>query len=106
MPQRLIIGVVTADKMDKAIRVEIERLVRNEKYGKILRRKTVCHAHDENNECKVGDTVEIRECPPRSKLKRWEFVRVVAKSRLVDLAALKAAHEAGAAAAKAQQPQG
>ena len=53
--------------MAKTRRVEIPRLVRHAKYGKILHRKTVCHVHDENNESHVGDTVEIRECPPRSQ---------------------------------------
>jgi small subunit ribosomal protein S17 len=91
MPKRLEIGVVTSDKGAKTRRVEIARLVRHPKYGKILRRRTVCHVHDENNESHRGDTVEIRECPPRSRLKRWELVRVVAKSRAVDIAGMRAA---------------
>src|SRR5215470_13796918 len=91
MPKRLEIGVVTSDKSAKTRRVEIPRLVRHAKYGKILRRKTVCHVHDENNESHQGDTVQIRECPPRSRLKRWELVRVVAKSQAVDIAAMRAA---------------
>jgi small subunit ribosomal protein S17 len=91
MPKRIEIGVVKSDKAAKTRRVEIPRLVRHAKYGKILRRRTICHVHDENNESHEGDTVEIRECPPRSKLKRWELVRVVAKSRAVDLAAMRAA---------------
>jgi small subunit ribosomal protein S17 len=91
MPKRLEIGVVTSDKGAKTRRVEIPRLVRHPKYGKILRRRTVCHVHDENNESHRGDTVEIRECPPRSRLKRWELVRVVAKSRAVDIAGMRAA---------------
>jgi small subunit ribosomal protein S17 len=90
MPKQVSIGVVTSDKMAKTRRVEIARLVRHPKYGKILRRKTVCHVHDEAEEAKVGDTVEIRESRPRSKTKRWELVKVIAKSRLVDLAAMKA----------------
>ena len=77
--------MVVKDKTAKTRRVEIPRLVRHAKYGKILRRKTVCHVHDENNESHDGDTVEIRECPPRSRLKRWELVRVVAKSQAVDI---------------------
>lgn len=91
MPKRVSIGVVTSDKMAKTRRVEIARLVRHPKYGKIMRRKTVCHVHDEAEEAHVGDTVEIRESRPRSKTKRWELVRVVAKSQLVDIAAMKAA---------------
>jgi small subunit ribosomal protein S17 len=80
-----------SDKTAKTRRVEIPRLVRHAKYGKILRRKTVCHVHDENNESHVGDTVEIVESRPRSKTKCWELVRIVSKSRLVDIAAMRAA---------------
>jgi small subunit ribosomal protein S17 len=91
MPKRQIVGVVTGDKMNKSRRVEIARLVRHPKYGKYLRRRTVCHVHDENNESKFGDTVEIIEAPPRSKTKRWDLVRIVSKSQLIDIAAMKAA---------------
>lgn len=91
MPKKLSIGVVTSDRMAKTRRVEIPRLVRHAKYGKILRRKTVCHVHDEENEAQLGDTVEIRESRPRSKTKRWELVRVITKSQLVDIAAMRAA---------------
>jgi small subunit ribosomal protein S17 len=91
MPKNTSIGVVTSDKTAKTRRVEIARLVRHAKYGKILRRKTVCHVHDESEESHLGDTVEIRESRPRSKTKRWELVRVVTKSRAVDIAAMKAA---------------
>ena len=80
MPKRQVIGVVTSDKMNKSRRVEIERLVQHPKYGKFMRRRTVCHVHDENNESHEGDTVEIIEAPPRSKLKRWDLVRIVTKS--------------------------
>ena len=71
------IGVVTSDKMNKTRRVEVERLVPHPKYGKLLRRRTVCHAHDETNESHVGDIVEIMETRPLSKLKRWRIVRIV-----------------------------
>jgi len=91
MPKKQLIGVVASDKMDKSRRVEIDRMVRHPKYGKYIKRRTVCHVHDENNESKVGDTVEIIECPPRSKTKRWDLVKVVAKSRQVDIAAMRAA---------------
>ena len=94
MPKRVAIGVVTSDKTAKTRRVEIPRQVRHPKYGKILHRKTVCHVHDENGESHVGDTVEIVECPPRSATKRGELVRVVQKSRAVDLAAMRAAAKA------------
>jgi small subunit ribosomal protein S17 len=91
MPKRQTIGVVTGDKMLKTRRVEIDRQVRHAKYGKILRRRTVCHVHDENNESQIGDTVEIIEAPPRSRLKRWDLVRIVSKSQQVDIAAMRAA---------------
>jgi small subunit ribosomal protein S17 len=79
------------DKTLKTRRVEIQRLVKHAKYGKILHRKTVCHVHDENNESGLGDTVEIIECRPRSRTKSWELVRVVSKSQAVDIAAMRAA---------------
>ena len=94
MPKRVSIGIVTSDKMQKTRRVELARLVKHPKYGKILRRKTVCHVHDESGESHVGDTVEIVESRPLSRTKRWELVRVVTKSRLVDIAAMRAAAKA------------
>jgi small subunit ribosomal protein S17 len=93
MPKRLAIGVVTSDKCRKSRRVEMSRREKDPLYGKYIRRRTVCHVHDENNESGLGDTVEIRECPPKSKTKRWELVRVVEKSRLIDLVALRAAQK-------------
>ena len=94
MPKKQVIGVVTSDRASKTRRVEIDRLVRHPKYGKFVKSRTVCHVHDEQNESAEGDTVEIIECPPKSKLKRWELVRVVAKSQAVDLGALRAAQKA------------
>lgn len=94
MPKRVLVGVVTKDKMQKSRRVEIQRSVRHPKYGKILRRKTVCHVHDEDEVSKMGDTVEIVECRPRSKTKCWELVRVLTESQLVDLVAMRAAAKA------------
>jgi small subunit ribosomal protein S17 len=101
MPKRLVTGVVTSDKMNKSRRVEIERLVRHRMYGKFMRRRTVCHVHDENNESHEGDTVEIVEAPPRSKLKRWDLVRIVTRAQQVDLAAMRAAGETDAPAVAA-----
>ncbi len=94
MPKRVAFGVVTGDRMDKTRRVEIQRLVQHPKYGKYIRRRTVCYVHDENNESRQGDTVEIIEGRPRSKAKRWELVRVVSRSLLVDVAAMRAAARA------------
>jgi small subunit ribosomal protein S17 len=73
------IGVVASDKMTKTRRVVVDRLVPHPKYGKMLRRRTICHAHDEANESHVGDTVEIMETRPLSKTKRWRIVRIVRK---------------------------
>ena len=91
MPKRVVQGIVISDKMAKTRRVEIARLVRHPKYGKYLRAKTVCYVHDENGDSHVGDTVEIVESIPLSRTKRWDLVRVVEKSRLIDLAAMRAA---------------
>jgi len=91
MPKRVAMGVVTGDKTSKTRRVEIGRLVKHPKYGKYLRERTVCYVHDEKDESHVGDTVEIVESRPLSRTKRWQLVRVVSKSRLVDVAALRSA---------------
>ena len=91
MPKRVVVGVVTSDKMNKTRRVEIPRLVKHPKYGKYVRRKTVCYVHDEKDESGTGDMVEIVESRPLSKLKRWELVKVVRKSTAVDVTALRAA---------------
>jgi small subunit ribosomal protein S17 len=71
--------------------VEIPRLVRHPRYGKYVRRKTICHVHDENNESHAGDLVEIVESRPMSRMKRWALVRVVEKGRMLDLVAMRAA---------------
>jgi small subunit ribosomal protein S17 len=79
--RRVEIGVVTRDKMNKTRRVEIPRLVKHPRYGKYIRRRTICHVHDENNESRTGDTVEIMESRPLSKSKHWRLVRIVTKAR-------------------------
>jgi small subunit ribosomal protein S17 len=89
MPRRVVTGTVTSAASAKTRRVEVPRVVRHDKYGKILHRRTVCHVHDEHEESAAGDTVEIIESRPRSRLKRWELVRVVAKSTAVDVASLR-----------------
>jgi small subunit ribosomal protein S17 len=78
--RRVEIGVVTSDKMNKTRRVEIPRLVKHVRYGKYIRRRTICHVHDEQNEARQGDTVEIMETRPISKTKCWRLLRVVAKA--------------------------
>jgi len=75
--KKKLTGIVTSDKPDKTVRVQIERRYAHPRYGKIVRGRTVCHVHDENNEARQGDLVEIVESRPRSKTKRWELLRVV-----------------------------
>ena len=91
------VGIVTSDKMQKTRRVEIERLVPHEKYGKFIRRRTVCHAHDEANQSHLGDIVEIMETRPLSKLKRWRIVRIVRQGAQQALAGEGEAAQAEAA---------
>ena len=78
--RRVAMGVVVSDKMSKTRRVELPRLVKHPRYGKYIRRRTVCYVHDENNESRVGDTVEIMETRPLSKSKTWRLVKVVKKA--------------------------
>jgi len=91
--RRTEIGVVTSDKMQKTRRVEIPRLVKHSRYGKYIKRRTICHVHDEKNESHIGDRVEIMETRPLSKMKNWRLVRIVTKSAQA-LAAEKAAEKA------------
>jgi small subunit ribosomal protein S17 len=75
------IGKVVSDKMDKTIVVAIETLVRHPLYGKSIKRTTKFKAHDENNECKMGDRVKIMETRPLSKDKRWRLVEIIEKAK-------------------------
>lgn len=77
---RTKVGKVVSDKMQKTIVVSIVRNMKHPKYGKILRRTTKLHVHDENEAGKIGDTVKIRESRPYSKTKSWILVEVVSKS--------------------------
>ena len=95
MPKRVVVGVVTRDKADKTRRVEIPRSIKHPIYGKTMRRRTICYAHDEENVSKMGDTVEIEESRPLSKLKRWNLLRVVVAAK--DVGAADVASDAGAA---------
>ena len=81
MAKRVVIGVVTRDKADQTRRVEVPRLVKHPIYGKTMRRRTICYAHDAENKSKIGDTVEIEESRPISKLKRWVLKRIVAEGK-------------------------
>lgn len=73
------IGIVTSNKMAKTITVAVERKVKHPIYGKFVKKTTKFHAHDEKNECSIGDVVKIMETRPLSKLKRWRLVEVVEK---------------------------
>lgn len=77
---RVLQGRVVSDKMDKTVTVLVERKVKHPLYGKFIRRSTKVHAHDETNECGIGDTVMVEQCRPLSKNKTWRLVKVVNKA--------------------------
>ena len=101
--RRVLEGVVTRDKTAKTRRVEVERLVRHPKYGKYVKRRTVCYAHDEKNESHLGDTVEIVESRPLSKTKRWNLVKVVKRAPSRTLSNLEGAVAGSDAAAEKEK---
>jgi small subunit ribosomal protein S17 len=74
-------GVVSSNKMEKTITVAVERRVKHPIYGKFVKKTTRFHAHDEKNECTVGDVVKIMESRPLSKTKRWRLVEIVEKAK-------------------------
>lgn len=82
--RKTLVGTVVSDRNAKTRRVDVSRVYQHTKYKKIVRGRTVCYVHDETNQSKVGDTVEIAECRPRSATKRWELVRVVSASGEVE----------------------
>ena len=75
------VGLVSSDKMDKTVVVSIEDNVKHPVYGKIIKRTLKVHAHDENNECGVGDKVMVMETRPLSKTKRWRVVKIIEKAK-------------------------
>ena len=75
------IGIVTSDKMDKTVVVAVKTKVRHPLYGKMVNRTRKFKAHDENNECGIGDTVKIMETRPLSKEKRWRVVEIIEKAK-------------------------
>jgi len=77
--RKIRIGVVSSNKMDKTVTVAVERKVKHPMYGKFLKKTTRFHAHDEKNECSIGDLVKIMETRPLSKTKRWRLVEVIEK---------------------------
>jgi small subunit ribosomal protein S17 len=74
-------GIVTSDKMDKTITISVERRVKHPIYGKFVKSTKKFKAHDENNECKSGDTVKIMETRPLSKTKRWRLVEIIERAK-------------------------
>ena len=75
------VGVVVSDKMDKTITIAVKYRVRHPLYGKIMNRTTKIKAHDENNECGIGDTVRVKETRPLSHDKRWRLVEIIEKAK-------------------------
>jgi small subunit ribosomal protein S17 len=78
--RRVLQGTVTSDKMDKTITVEVNRRVKHPLYEKFINRRTRVHAHDENNDARVGDIVQVTETRPLSKLKRFRLTKVVTRA--------------------------
>jgi small subunit ribosomal protein S17 len=75
------IGIVTSDKMDKSVVVAVERKVKHPKYGKYVKKTTKFVAHDEKNDCNMGDTVKIMESRPVSKIKNWRLVEILERAK-------------------------
>ena len=75
------VGIVVSNKMDKTIVVAVRDNVKHPVYSKIVKRTTKVHAHDENNECSIGDIVEVMETRPLSKTNRWRLVEIVEKAK-------------------------
>ncbi len=83
---KTLTGVVVSNKMDKTIVVLIERKVKHPQYGKYISRRSKIHAHDEKNECSIGDEVTVRECRPLSKTKSWMLTHIVKKVSVAEKA--------------------
>lgn len=83
--RKLLTGVVSSRSGDKTVKVTIAYKIPHPRYRKEINRKTVVHAHDETNECKAGDKVEIMETRPLSKLKRWRITRIIEKAPEIGL---------------------
>ena len=77
---RTVTGQVVSSKADKTVTILLERKVKHPIYGKFVKRSTKLHAHDEKNECSLGDTVTVEECRPMSKTKTWRLVRIVERA--------------------------
>lgn len=79
--KKVVVGVVTSASMEKSITINVERRLRHPIYGKFVKRSKKFMAHDENNDCQVGDTVRITESRPLSKKKRWRLVEILEKAK-------------------------
>ena len=79
--RKVRIGKVVSDKMDKSITLTVDRKVKHPLYGKFVQKTSKLMAHDENNECGIGDTVKVMETRPLSKNKRWRLVEIIAKAK-------------------------
>lgn len=91
--RRIEEGIVTSDVRQKTIKVEVKRLVKHARYGKYIFRSTNLHAHDEKNEAKKGDRVEIIETRPISKQKRWRLVKIVERAAVMGSLDIKEVEE-------------
>jgi small subunit ribosomal protein S17 len=91
--RRTEVGIVTSDVRQKTIRVEIKRQVKHARYGKYITRSTNLHAHDEKNEAKKGDRVEVVETRPMSKQKRWRLVKIIEKAAVLGALEIKEVEE-------------
>ncbi|WP_035107616.1 30S ribosomal protein S17 [Desulfovirgula thermocuniculi] len=94
--RKVLVGRVVSDKMDKTVVVAVERLVRHPLYQKVVRRTKKFKAHDEHNECRVGDKVRIMETRPLSKEKRWRVVEILERARGVEAEGGVAVDDSGA----------
>ena len=79
--RKQLVGVVASNKMDKTITVKVERQIRHPKYGKFVKKSKKFMAHDDNNECTIGDTVRIEESRPLSRRKRWDLKEILLKAK-------------------------
>ncbi len=80
-PRKVLVGQVVGDKMDKTVTISVQRLFRHPTYKKIVKKTSKIYAHDEQGQCKVGDTVKVMSTKPYSKMKRWRIVEVIERAQ-------------------------
>jgi small subunit ribosomal protein S17 len=88
--RKVLVGEVVSDRMHKTITVKVERRIRHPIYERVIRRSKKYHAHDEHNQCRIGDQVRIMETRPLSKTKRWRLIEIIRRRAGVDTAAPRA----------------